>query len=52
MKKESPSGIIIFIAIIAVIALLTHCESLNSVPGVYVEPSEVSVDIGDFHYQS
>ena len=53
MKKDNkPSGIVIFIAVIAALLFLTHCDKLNDVPGVSVTGGEVTVDIGDFHYQN
>lgn len=51
-KNEKPKGFTIAIIIIAVIAFITHCDSLNGVPGVSVDEPEVTVDIGDFHYHS
>lgn len=54
MKKNSnkPSGIVIFVAVIAALLFLTHCDKLNEVPGVSVSGGEVSVDIGDYHYHN
>lgn len=53
MKKENkPSGIVIFVAVLAALIFLTHCDRLNDVPGVSVDEPEITVDIGDLHYQS
>ncbi len=53
MKKNSkPSGIVIFVAVLAALIFLTHCDKLNEVPGVSVSGGEVSVDIGDYHYHN
>lgn len=53
MKKESkPSGIVIFVAVLATLIFLTHCDRLNEVPGVSVDESRITIDIGDLHYQS
>lgn len=43
-------GIVIFVAVIAALLFLAHCEQLNDIPGVYVQSGGVSIDIGDFHY--
>lgn len=53
MKKDNKqSGIVIFVAVIAALIFLTHCDRLNDVPGVSVDKPEITFDIGDFHYQS
>lgn len=53
MKKDNkPSGIVIFVAVLAALIFLTHCDKLNDVTGVSVDESEITVDIGDFHYHS
>ena len=53
MKKDNkPSGIVIFVAVIAALIVLAHCERVNDIPGVSVTGGEVTVDIGDFHYQN
>ena len=53
MKKENkPSGIVIFVTVLAVLIVLAHCERVNDVPGVNVTGGEITVDIGDFHYQN
>ena len=53
MKKENkPSGIFIFVAVLAALIFLTHCDRLNNVPGVSVGESHITIDIGDLHYQS
>lgn len=50
--KNKPNGIVVFLLILAGMAFLTHSQSLNSIPGVHVEKSNVSVDIGDLHYHN
>lgn len=50
--SNKPKGFTIAIIIIAVIAFITHCDSLNGVPGVSVGESHITIDIGDLHYQS
>lgn len=53
MKKDNkPSGIVIFVAVLAALIVLAHCEHVNDIPGVSVTGGEVTVDIGDFHYQN
>lgn len=52
MKNNKPSGIVIFVAVIAALLFLTHCDRLNDVPGVNVQSGEVVVDIGDFYYHN
>lgn len=53
MKKDNkPSGIVIFVAVLAALIFLTHCDKLNDVPGVSVDEPEITVDIGDFRYHS
>lgn len=53
MKKDNkPSGIVIFITVLATLIFLTHCDRLNDVPGVSVDESHITIDIGDLHYQS
>lgn len=53
MKKDNkPSGIVIFVAVLAALIFLTHCDKLNDVPGVSVTSGEVTIDIGDFYYQN
>lgn len=51
-KNDKPSGIVIFVVVIAILLFVTHCEDLNRVPGVNVDSGEVTVDVGDFHYHS
>lgn len=53
MKKDNkPSGIVVFMAVLAALIFLTHCDRLNDVPGVSVDNPGITVDIGDFHYQN
>ena len=51
-KNDKPSGIVIFVVVVAILLFVTHCEDLNRIPGVNVESGRVSVDIGDFHYHN
>ena len=52
-KNDKPSGMIVFVIVVALLLIVTHCEdSINRIPGVHVESNGMSVDIGDFHYHS
>ncbi|MBP5362270.1 MAG: hypothetical protein J6Y71_04510 [Ruminococcus sp.] len=52
MKKGNSNALYILAIIVTVIIFVTHCKDLDRVPGVHVEPGEVSVEIGDFSYHS
>ena len=53
MKKNGkPSGLMIFVIVVAALVWLTHSTELNSVPGMNVSGGEVSVDLGDLHYHN
>ena len=49
---KGSKGIVIFVTVVAALLFLTHCEDLNSVPGVHVQSGGVSIDVGDFHYNN
>ena len=51
-KDKKPAGIIIFVAVLALLFIATHCEDLNRIPGVNVKAGGISVEIGDFHYST
>lgn len=53
MKKESkPKGLIILIAVAALLLIVTQGDELNKIPGIQVEGGGVSIDIGDYHYST
>ena len=49
-KSETPKGLIILIAVAALLVIATQRDELNKIPGVQVKGGGVSVDIGNTHF--
>lgn len=51
MNEKKPSALIILAVCGLALLMLTHAKEISSLPFVEVSGGEITVDVGDFHYQ-
>ena len=50
--KDKSKTMIIFAVVVGAVLIFTHSRELNQIPGVEATGGEVTVEIGDFYYNS